>query len=151
MIARQVHRPHVGHDFMWAITQNDECLFLEGESILDNDRLTNTSRSGERTERAGELPSRDDLVAAGYSAEEREEIAELLRILSGKPQQFRLQFLRPANATEPVVETETNLWAPDASAAVRVAVEAPWPAEAIGLRIVDREGCTVFERQRARP
>jgi hypothetical protein len=89
-------------------------------------------------------------VAARYSAKEREEIGELVRTLSAKPQQFRLQFLGPASTTEPTVETETNLWAPDASAAVWMAVEAPWPAEAIGLRIVDHEGCTVFERMRAR-
>jgi hypothetical protein len=48
--------------------------------------------------------------------------------------------------TGPTVENEMNIWAPDASVAVRAAVEASWPAEAIGLRTVDREGCTVFER-----
>jgi hypothetical protein len=122
---------------------------LRRHSILANDRLTNTSRLDERRERGGELPSRLDLMAARYSAEEREEIADLVRILSAKPQQFRLQFLGPAHTTEPTVETETNLWAPDALAAVQAAVEASWPAEAIGLRIVDREGCTVFERRRA--
>jgi hypothetical protein len=116
---------------------------------LDTVRLTNTPpRSHERSDRAGKLETKIDLMAARYSVEEGEQIAELLRILSAKPQQFRLQFLSPAYMTEPTVETETNLWAPDASAAVRVAVEAPWPAEAIGLRVVDREGCTVFERLR---
>jgi hypothetical protein len=118
---------------------------------LDNDRLTNTSRSDERFGRARNRSSRGDLIAAGYSAEEREEIGELVRILSAKPQQFRLQFLGPAHTTEPTADTERILWAPDASAAVWAAVDAPWPAKAIGLRIVDREGCTVFERLGARP
>jgi hypothetical protein len=121
---------------------------LRRRSILDSDRLTNTSpRSDERSDRAAKLGTKIDLMAARYSAEEREQIAELLRILSAKPQQFRLQFLGPAYMTGPTVENETNLWAPDASVAVRIAVEA-WPAEAIGLRIVDRDGCTVFERLR---
>jgi hypothetical protein len=118
---------------------------------LDNDRLTDASPSDKRSERAGALPTRIELVAARYSADERDEIADLVGILSAKPQQFRLQFLGPAYTTEPTAENETNLWAPDASAAVWAAAEAPWPAGAIGLRIVDREGCTVFERLRARP
>ncbi len=63
---------------------------LRRRSTLDNDRLTNTPRSDERSERVGKLPTRVDLIAARYSAEEREEIAELLRILSAKPPQFRV-------------------------------------------------------------
>ena len=135
--------------FMWGMAQSHMCI-LGKRSILDNDRLTNASRSDQRSDRLGELRSSVDLVAAGYSAEEREEIADLVRTLSAKPQQFRLQFLGPARTTEAAVETETNVWARDASAAVQAALEAPWPADAIGLRIVDREGCTVFERQRLR-
>jgi hypothetical protein len=118
---------------------------------LDIDRLRNTSQSDERSERAGKLATSIELLAAGYSAEEREEIAELVRILSAKPQRFRLQFLSPACTTEPPARNETTLWAADVSTAVWTAVETPWPAEAIGLRIVDGEGCTVFERLRARP
>jgi hypothetical protein len=122
---------------------------LRRRSILDNDRLTKASpRFDERSDRAAKLGTKIDLMAARYPAEERDQIAELLRILSEKPQQFRLQFLGPAYMTGPTVETETNIWAPDAAVAVQVAVEAPWPAEAIGLRIVDREGCTDFERLR---
>ena len=49
-----------------------------------------------------------------YSLEEREQIAEILRILSAKPQQFRL-------------------WATDEPTAARI-------------RVVDNEGCTVFEQ-----
>ena len=49
-----------------------------------------------------------------YSLEEREQIAEILRILSSKPQQFRL-------------------WATDEPTAARI-------------RVVDSEGCTVFEQ-----
>jgi hypothetical protein len=122
---------------------------LRRRSILDNDRLTNTSpQSDERSERAAKLGTKIDLMAARYPAEEREQVAELLRILSAKPREFRLQFLGPAYMTGPTVKNETSLWAPDVSVAVRVAVENFWPAEATGVRIVDREGCTVFERLR---
>jgi hypothetical protein len=53
-------------------------------------------------------------IVERYSLEEREQIAEILRILSAKPQQFRL-------------------WATDEPTAARI-------------RVVDNEGCTVFEQ-----
>ena len=81
-----------------------------------------------------------------YTLEEREQIAELLRILSAKPQRFRLQFLGVADAAGPTVQNESSIWAPDEPTAVRMAIDAPLPAEAIGIRVVDHEGCTVFER-----
>ncbi len=80
-----------------------------------------------------------------YPREVREQIAEILRILSAKPQQFRLQFLGVADAG-PTVH-ETSIWAPDEPTAVRMASDAPLPAEATGIRVVDHDGCTVFERQ----
>jgi hypothetical protein len=78
--------------------------------------------------------------------EEREQIAEILRILSAKPQQFRLQFMGVANAADSSMQNEKTIWVPDAPTAVRVAVDARLPADAIGIRVIDQEGCTVFER-----
>ena len=81
-----------------------------------------------------------------YTLEEREQIAELLRILSAKPQRFQFQFLGVADATGSTVQKETSIWVPDEPTAIRMASDAPLPAEAIGIRVVDHEGCLVFER-----
>jgi hypothetical protein len=78
--------------------------------------------------------------------EEREQIAEILHILSEKPQQFRLQFMGVANAADSSMQNEKTIWVPDAPTAVRVAVDARLPAGAIGIRVIDQKGCTVFER-----
>jgi hypothetical protein len=78
--------------------------------------------------------------------EEREQIAEILHILSAKPQQFRLQFMGAANAADSSVQNEKTIWVADAPTAVRVAVDARLPADAIGIRVIDQKGCTVFER-----
>ena len=83
-------------------------------------------------------------VMARFSHEEREEIADILRVLSAKPQRFKVQFLDGAS-----VQDERSLWAADAPAAVRMAVGVPRPADAAGIRVVDPEGGTVFERQNA--
>ena len=90
------------------------------------------------------LVARPEEVMARFSREEREEIADILRVLSAKPQRFKLQFLDGAS-----VQDERSLWAPDAPAAVRMAVGVPRPADAAGIRVVDPEGGTVFERQSA--
>ena len=85
-----------------------------------------------------------------YPLEEGEQIAEILRILSAKPQQFRLQFLGGGD-TGPTVQNETSVWAPDEPTAVSmasdIASEVPLPAEAVGIRVVNYEGRTVFERR----
>jgi hypothetical protein len=78
--------------------------------------------------------------------EERKQIAEILRILSAKPQQFRLQFMGVPKAAD--MENEKTIWVPDAPTAIRVAVDARLPAEAIGIRVIDQKGRTVFERQK---
>ena len=78
--------------------------------------------------------------------EERKQIAEILHILSAKPQQFRLQFMGVANAADSSMQNEKIIWVPDAPTAVRVAVDARLPAGAIGIRVIDQKGCTVFER-----
>jgi hypothetical protein len=81
-----------------------------------------------------------------YSLEEREQIVEILRLLSAKPQQFRFQFLGVADAG-PTVQYEASIWATDQPTAVRIASDAPLHPEATGIRVVDHKGCTVFERQ----
>ena len=94
------------------------------------------------------LATQANNVIERYPREEREQITELLRILSAKPQQFRLQFLGVADA-DPTVQNGTSIWAPDEPTAVRMASDAPLPAEATGIRMVDHDGCTVFERRTA--
>ena len=85
----------------------------------------------------------------GYRTEEREEIAELLRILSEKPRQFRVQFLGTTDASGTTVRDETSIWAPDSSTAVRMANDALLQDEACGMRVTDPDGSTVYEREKA--
>jgi hypothetical protein len=92
------------------------------------------------------LAMKADKIIERYSLDEREQIAEILRILSAKPQQFRLQFLGVADAG-PTVQNETRIWATDQPTAVRIASDAPLHPQATGIRVVDHEGCTIFERQ----
>jgi hypothetical protein len=74
---------------------------------------------------------------------------ELDRILGAKPQRFRLQFFAVAGDHGPSIVLETEIEAADAAAATRSAAEADWPPQAIGVRILDREGREIFERLRA--
>ena len=74
---------------------------------------------------------------------------ELDRILAARPQRFRLQFFAVAADRDPAVVADTEIEAADASAAIRASADAEWPARAIGLRILDREGREIFERLRA--
>jgi hypothetical protein len=76
-------------------------------------------------------------------------VEELERLLAVKPQLFRLQFFGVATERGPLVLTESDLDASDASDAIRMAAQAQWPARAIGLRVLDREGREIFERLRA--
>jgi hypothetical protein len=100
----------------------------------------------ERVSRAPNFEMKVGLITAQYPLEEREEIAELLRILTAKPKQFRLQFFgAPDDAGSPVLN-ETNIWLPDAPTALPMAVDAPWPGGATGSRIVDNDGRTVIKR-----
>ena len=74
---------------------------------------------------------------------------ELERILAPRPKRFRLQFFAVAGDSGPSVVAESELQAADASAAIRAAADAEWPAHAIGLRILDREGQEIYERLKA--
>jgi hypothetical protein len=100
----------------------------------------------EQVSQAPNFEMKVGLITAQYPLEEREEIAELLRILTAKPKQFRLQFFgAPDDAGSPVLN-ETNIWLPDAPTALPMAVDIPWPAGATGSRIVDDDGHTIIER-----
>ena len=74
---------------------------------------------------------------------------ELVRILSARPQQFRLQFFAVADERGPAIVQEIALDAPDLEAAARAAAGSPWPQGAIGLRILDRDGRELFEQLKA--
>jgi hypothetical protein len=74
---------------------------------------------------------------------------ELERILAARPQPFRLQFFAVADERGPTIIAETEIQSANASAAIRAAADADWPARAIGLRILDREGREIFERLKA--
>jgi len=74
---------------------------------------------------------------------------ELERILGARPQRFRLQFFGVADERGPSTVCETEFEAADASAAIRASAELDWPPQAIGLRILDREGREIFERLKA--
>jgi hypothetical protein len=76
-------------------------------------------------------------------------LEELERILDAKPQRFRLQFFAVAGDLGPTIVAETDIRAADASDAIRVAAEAPWPPRAIGVRVLDREGREIFEQLKA--
>jgi len=120
---------------------------LKTRSFSHEGRLTRVAAHvRKRVYRAPNFETKVGLITAQYPVEEGEEIADLLRILAAKPKQFRIQFLGvPDGAGSPVLN-ETYIWLPDVQTAVRVAVDAPWPAGATGSRIVDDDGHTVIER-----
>jgi hypothetical protein len=83
-----------------------------------------------------------------WSIEESAQLAELQRILSAKPQQFRLQFLGDVGGRGPYILEESEIWAADVISAVRLASKVYWPSRTIGLRILDDKRREVFGRQR---
>jgi hypothetical protein len=76
-------------------------------------------------------------------------LEQLVRVLDARPQQFRLQHFSAAGDRGSAIVSESALDAADVETAVRTAVSSPWPAGAIGLRLLDREGCQVFEQLKA--
>lgn len=74
---------------------------------------------------------------------------ELERVLAVRPQCFRLQFFGAGPDLGPLVLSETEIEAADASSAIRAAAQATWPARAVGLRVLDLEGREIFERLKA--
>jgi hypothetical protein len=69
--------------------------------------------------------------------------------LAAKRQRFRLQFLGAAADRGPAILDEVEIQAADVSEAIVAAANTTWPPHTIGLRILDREGREVFERQKA--
>jgi hypothetical protein len=104
-----------------------------------------------RTERDADVAGgRDDLpTPRPIRFFEVDPLDELERILSLRPQCFRLQFFGVAADHGPVVLAETEVQAPDASGAIRAAAETAWPPRAVGLRVLDIEGREIFERLKA--
>jgi hypothetical protein len=98
------------------------------------------------TSEAGHTPVRSGITG---SFSEVDPLDELERILASGPQPFRLQFFGVAGERGAAIVAEAEIRAAGASDAIRAAVEADWPARAIGLRVLDCEGREVFERLRA--
>ena len=71
---------------------------------------------------------------------------ELEDTLALKP--FRLQFICSARDRGPLIVTELEIQASDASAAIVVAAKVAMPPRTIGLRIFDSGGPEVFVRRR---
>jgi hypothetical protein len=103
---------------------------------------TGTERDAQLARRAREFGVRS---AVGFF--EVDPLDELERLLKVRLQRFRLQFL--GSDLGPAVLTETEIEAVDASSAIREAVEARWPPQAVRLRLLDLEGREIFERLKA--
>jgi hypothetical protein len=76
-------------------------------------------------------------------------LEQLVRVLDARPQQFRLQHFSAAGDRGSAIVSESALDAADVETVVRTAVSSPWPAGAIGLGLLDRDGCEVFEQLKA--
>jgi hypothetical protein len=70
------------------------------------------------------------------------------RILSPRPQLFRIQFVGATPDRETTILKEVQIRVADTSAAIVAAANTQWPPGTIGLRILDREGREVFARQK---
>jgi hypothetical protein len=64
------------------------------------------------------------------------------------PPQFRVQFIRTADWSQPLTLKEVGLEAADMPAAIVAAASLTFPPMTNGLRIIDREGRVVFARQK---
>jgi hypothetical protein len=119
---------------------NIEGIHMSGlriKAFSSESRTKRAPSAGKRVDLPAALAMKANNIMERYSLEEREQIADILLILSAEPQQ-RLQFLGVVDAS-PAVQNETTIWATDESTAVRM-------AKATGIRVVDHEGCTVFEQ-----
>jgi hypothetical protein len=76
-------------------------------------------------------------------------VDEPTRMVSERPQIFRLQFVCGTPDRGPTNLTEKQIQAADPSGAIIAAANTKWPPRTIGLRILDREGREVFGRQKA--
>jgi len=69
--------------------------------------------------------------------------------LDPRPQRFRIQYVGASSDRRSSILKEVETEVPDVSAAIVEAANLVWPRGTIALRILDREGCEVFERHRA--
>jgi len=108
-----------------------------------------TSESGadERSNLADRAEARGVRPATGFF--DVDPLDELERVLFARTQRFRLQFFGADADLGPVVLSETEIEAPDASVAIREAAATSWPSRAVGLRLLDLEGREIFERLKA--
>ena len=87
-------------------------------------------------------------VRLPWGHSERRRVDEPRRILSAKPQRFRIQFVCAAvDRGAPTLE-EVAIEGADVSAAIVTAAKTPWPDRTIALRILDCDGREVFARQK---
>ena len=112
--------------------------------------------------RAGSAPSRETQAKRQSAAEVCEPAAKekplfhshpspleaLNRVVSAKPQQFRVQCVGSENGSEPSILKEVGIEAADMAGAIVAAAALPLPPMTKGLRILDREGRVVFARQK---
>jgi hypothetical protein len=113
-------------------------------------RRTSESRGGEpsiRTELDANAGSgRAVGVRPAVRFFEVDPLEELERVLAARPQRYRLQFFGLGADLGPIVLTEAEIQAADASGAIHQAVATSWPPRAVGMRLVDLEGREIFER-----
>jgi len=117
-------------------------------------RRTSEPRGDEksiRSELDANAASRGGAVGARPAVRffEVDPLEELERILTARPQRFRLQFFGVGTDLGPIVLTETEIQAEDASVAIREVATTTWPPRAVGLRLLDLEGREIFERLKA--
>lgn len=78
-----------------------------------------------------------------------DQIGELERTLTARPQSFRVQFMGAASNYGPTILREAEIQVADVSAAIIAVANIEWPLRTIAVRILDREGREVFSRQKA--
>jgi hypothetical protein len=96
-------------------------------------------------------PDRPARVRVPRSLPQIEPVEELERILSAPLQPFRIQFIGAGQSGTTVLLKEVEIEASGVSAAIVAAANEAWPIKTTRLRILDREGREVFDRQRADP
>jgi hypothetical protein len=94
----------------------------------------------------------DPIPASGLGGKsELSPLDQLNRSQSGRPQQFRVQFLGATHGRVGSVLKEVGIEGADVSGAIVAAASLALPHTTKGLHILDREGRQVFARQKADP
>ena len=79
----------------------------------------------------------------------RTKVDALKPVLEARPQWFRIQYVGAPVDHRPSILKEVEIQVLDVSSAIVEAANLPWPPRTMGLRILDRDGCEVFERHKA--